>query len=98
MEGIEPRKLDKLGKSFGFPVGPVTLTDEVGIDVGAHIGKYLTECFGERFAGANPEVLDSLVKAGITGNAFSFFNSSLIENSILLVPHRPKIWQRLLCL
>ncbi|KAI9560509.1 hypothetical protein GHT06_011442 [Daphnia sinensis] len=67
LEGVEPRKLDKLGKSFGFPVGPVTLTDEVGIDVGAHIGEYLTKCFGERFAGANPEVLNSLVKAGITG-------------------------------
>ncbi|XP_046442929.1 trifunctional enzyme subunit alpha, mitochondrial-like [Daphnia pulex] len=67
LEGTDPRKIDKLGKKFGFPVGPVTLTDEVGIDVGAHIGKYLTTCFGERFAGADPEVLNSLVKAGITG-------------------------------
>lgn len=67
LEGVEPKKLDKLGKTFGFPVGPVTLTDEVGIDVGAHIGEYLTNCFGERFSGANPEVLRSFVNAGITG-------------------------------
>lgn len=67
LEGTDPRKLDKLGKSFGFPVGPVTLTDEVGIDIGAHIGEYLQTCFGERFAGANPEVLNTLVNAGITG-------------------------------
>jgi enoyl-CoA hydratase/long-chain 3-hydroxyacyl-CoA dehydrogenase len=33
----------------------------------------LTTCFGERFAGADPEVLNSLVKAGITGiNLFLF--------------------------
>lgn len=31
----------------------------------------MTTCFGERFAGADPEVLNSLVKAGITGNNFS---------------------------
>nr|CAG4649110.1 EOG090X01G2 [Scapholeberis mucronata] len=67
LEGTDPRKLDKLGKSFGFPVGPVTLTDEVGIDIGAHIGEYLQTCFGERFGGANPEVLNTLVNAGITG-------------------------------
>lgn len=68
LEGVEPRKLDKLGKKFGFPVGPVTLTDEVGIDIGAHIGEYLSGCFGERFGAVNPEVLNSLVNAGITGN------------------------------
>lgn len=67
MEGTEPRKLDKLGKKFGFPVGPVTLTDEVGIDIGAHIGEYLSTCFGERFGATNLEVLNSLVNAGITG-------------------------------
>ena len=71
LEGTDPRKLDKLGKSFGFPVGPVTLTDEVGIDIGAHIGEYLTTCFGDRFGGANPEVLTTLVNAGITGTNFT---------------------------
>lgn len=36
-EGADALQLDKVLQKFGFPVGPVTLMDEVGIDVGAHI-------------------------------------------------------------
>ncbi|MEZ4886388.1 MAG: 3-hydroxyacyl-CoA dehydrogenase NAD-binding domain-containing protein [Chitinophagales bacterium] len=36
-EGAEIKNLDNQLQDFGFPVGPVTLMDEVGIDVGAHI-------------------------------------------------------------
>ncbi len=38
-EGCEAGLIDKAMKMWGFPVGPVTLQDEVGIDVGAHIMK-----------------------------------------------------------
>lgn len=36
-EGCEAASIDKAMKQWGFPVGPVTLQDEVGIDVGAHV-------------------------------------------------------------
>jgi len=36
-EGGDIHQIDKQLNPFGFPVGPVTLMDEVGIDVGAHI-------------------------------------------------------------
>lgn len=36
-EGGDIQQIDKQMNLFGFPVGPVTLMDEVGIDVGAHI-------------------------------------------------------------
>ena len=35
--------------TFGFPVGPLTLLDEVGIDVGAKVGKSLHPAFGDRW-------------------------------------------------
>jgi 3-hydroxyacyl-CoA dehydrogenase/enoyl-CoA hydratase/3-hydroxybutyryl-CoA epimerase len=38
-EGCEAGLIDKAMKQWGFPVGPVTLQDEVGIDVGAHVMK-----------------------------------------------------------
>jgi len=36
-EGADALQIDRVLKKFGFPVGPITLMDEVGIDVGAHI-------------------------------------------------------------
>ncbi len=35
---------------FGFPVGPITLLDEVGLDIAGKSGKILHEAFGARFA------------------------------------------------
>ena len=48
-EGAAIEALDSAMMDFGFPVGPVTLLDEVGIDVGTKVGKIMHEAFGERF-------------------------------------------------
>ena len=66
-EGVDPKKMDKLSKGAGFPVGIATLIDEVGIDVAAHVAEDLQKEFGERFKGGNPEVLKGLVEANCMG-------------------------------
>jgi len=66
-EGVDPKKMDKISKGAGFPVGIATLIDEVGIDVAAHVAEDLGKAYGERFGGGNPEVLKSLVDAGMMG-------------------------------
>jgi len=66
-EGADPIKLDSYMKDLGFPVGPVTLIDEVGIDVGNHVSHDLTAAFGERMGGADVGLLEDMVNAGFLG-------------------------------
>ncbi|HAD48972.1 MAG TPA: fatty acid oxidation complex subunit alpha FadJ [Idiomarina sp.] len=51
--------VDKALLKFGFPVGPVTLLDEVGIDVGAKVAAILRKELGERFE--PPAAFDKLI-------------------------------------
>jgi len=58
-------KVDNALVSFGFPVGPMQLLDEVGIDVGAKIGPILQAELGERFAA--PPTFTKLLEDGRLG-------------------------------
>ncbi|SIQ21058.1 3-hydroxyacyl-CoA dehydrogenase / enoyl-CoA hydratase / 3-hydroxybutyryl-CoA epimerase [Aeromonas sp. RU39B] len=62
LEGEPVESLDGALLDFGFPVGPINLLDEVGIDVGAKISPILErELGGERFQA--PAAFDKLLKA-----------------------------------
>jgi 3-hydroxyacyl-CoA dehydrogenase/enoyl-CoA hydratase/3-hydroxybutyryl-CoA epimerase len=58
-EGVPIDAIDAAMVEWGFPVGPVQLTDEVGIDVGAKVGKVMRQAFGDRLAA--PAGFDRLV-------------------------------------
>ena len=64
-EGAPIEAIDKALLDFGFPVGPITLLDEVGIDVGGKVGQTLFEAFGTRMAPS--EALRRVVESGRTG-------------------------------
>jgi 3-hydroxyacyl-CoA dehydrogenase/enoyl-CoA hydratase/3-hydroxybutyryl-CoA epimerase len=48
-EGIPIDRIDQLLVGFGWPVGPITLIDEVGIDIGMHVLKTMEAAWPERF-------------------------------------------------
>lgn len=65
LAGEPIEKLDKTMVKFGFPVGPMQLLDEVGIDIGSKIGPILQAELGERFA--PPEAFSKLIDDGRLG-------------------------------
>jgi enoyl-CoA hydratase/long-chain 3-hydroxyacyl-CoA dehydrogenase len=54
-------------KKVGFPVGPITLLDEVGIDVAAHVAKDMAPFFEPRFGPRDSSALDEMVAQGFLG-------------------------------
>jgi 3-hydroxyacyl-CoA dehydrogenase/enoyl-CoA hydratase/3-hydroxybutyryl-CoA epimerase len=64
-EGASVEDVDRAMKEFGFPVGPLTLLDEVGIDVGAKVAKILHHAFGARME--PPESMVRVVEDGRLG-------------------------------
>ena len=65
VEGVPVEELDGAAKTFGMPMGPARLLDEVGIDVAAHAGATLREAFGERMEPA--PVLERMLAADRLG-------------------------------
>ena len=47
-EGVSIELIDRTMTGFGFPVGPVALLDEVGLDVAQKAGSVMHEAFGDR--------------------------------------------------
>jgi 3-hydroxyacyl-CoA dehydrogenase/enoyl-CoA hydratase/3-hydroxybutyryl-CoA epimerase len=47
-EGVPMEVIDRVMTRFGFPVGPITLLDEVGLDVAAKAAKVMHAAFGDR--------------------------------------------------
>jgi 3-hydroxyacyl-CoA dehydrogenase / enoyl-CoA hydratase / 3-hydroxybutyryl-CoA epimerase len=64
-EGAAIESVDAALVEFGFPVGPITLLDEVGIDVGGKVAHVLGEAFGARLAGS--DAMQRVVASGRTG-------------------------------
>jgi 3-hydroxyacyl-CoA dehydrogenase/enoyl-CoA hydratase/3-hydroxybutyryl-CoA epimerase len=65
-EGASIEFLDKIMKDFGYPVGPMALFDEVGIDVGAHVAETMSPMFAERGVESTNKAKE-LLDAGFRG-------------------------------
>ncbi|RXG73559.1 Trifunctional enzyme subunit alpha, mitochondrial [Armadillidium vulgare] len=86
LEGVEPKKLDKLSRDFGFPVGCITLADEVGIDVGIKIYKFMIGEFGDRVSTMNVSIGQEIIDAGYfgrkSGKGFYIYEKGLKERPV----------------
>ncbi|WP_315710083.1 fatty acid oxidation complex subunit alpha FadJ [Brenneria uluponensis] len=84
LEGEPVDTIDQALVRFGFPVGPFTLLDEVGIDVAIKIAPILTRELGERFS--VPPALKVIASDDRQGrkNARGFYRYG----------HQQHIWQR----
>lgn len=67
-EGVDIELLDKAMKAYGMPVGPITLSDEVGIDISNHVGSFMSKAdLGVRMQGGNPYYMSAMVEKGMLG-------------------------------
>ncbi len=64
-EGVSVDAVDSALLSFGFPVGPITLLDEVGLDIAGKSGPIMAAAFGDRM---QPSVtLQRVIESGRLG-------------------------------
>jgi 3-hydroxyacyl-CoA dehydrogenase/enoyl-CoA hydratase/3-hydroxybutyryl-CoA epimerase len=64
-EGVPIEVVDRTATAWGFPVGPIALLDEIGLDVAHKAAETMRASFGERMKGGT--TLDRMVAAGRLG-------------------------------
>ncbi len=64
-EGYAPEEIDKAMKSFGMPMGPLALLDEVGLDIAAKVVHVMRDALGERFS--EPRVMKGIQDLKLVG-------------------------------
>lgn len=63
--GVPLASIDRIAKDFGMPMGPVELSDMVGLDVCLQVGEIVGRALGR--AGPDPAPLRELIAAGHLG-------------------------------
>jgi 3-hydroxyacyl-CoA dehydrogenase/enoyl-CoA hydratase/3-hydroxybutyryl-CoA epimerase/3-hydroxyacyl-CoA dehydrogenase/enoyl-CoA hydratase/3-hydroxybutyryl-CoA epimerase/enoyl-CoA isomerase len=61
-EGVSMEAIDKAATRFGMPMGPLTLTDLVGLGTACYAGKLLAGAYADR--SATSPILEEMLKAG----------------------------------
>lgn len=52
-DGVDYARVDRVLRTFGLPIGPFELADEVGLDIGYTVSQVLEDAYGDRMAVAD---------------------------------------------
>ncbi|MCH7887076.1 MAG: enoyl-CoA hydratase/isomerase family protein [Candidatus Marinimicrobia bacterium] len=63
--GADVRRIDKIIKSFGMPMGPFRLLDEIGFDIAMHASNVLSNAFPQRLVQST--LIEELRDIGLLG-------------------------------
>ncbi|KAL7578408.1 hypothetical protein ACA910_012805 [Epithemia clementina (nom. ined.)] len=67
-DGASLEGLDKAIKNFGMPVGPISLADDVGIDIISHVATFLSKAdLGVRMEGGDVGMMKEMMEKGWLG-------------------------------
>ena len=69
-EGVPLVLIDRAATDFGMPMGPIELTDTVGLDVGYHVGRILSEAFDLPVPAMLEELVEKKQLGRKTGRGF----------------------------
>ncbi|MCG6534262.1 MAG: 3-hydroxyacyl-CoA dehydrogenase [Syntrophales bacterium LBB04] len=84
-EGVSPAEIDEAVRKAGFPMGPLELSDMVGIDVSLHTFPILHDAYGDRFP--VPPLPRKLCESGRLGvkTKKGVYSDGKIDDEFLLI-------------
>lgn len=95
-EGERIEHIDTALVKFGFPVGPIQLLDEVGIDTGTKIMPVLEAAYGERFS-APANVVSSILNDDRKGRKMAGVSIFMVRKGVKAknrsIRHLPAHWR-----
>ncbi|MBI5149459.1 MAG: enoyl-CoA hydratase/isomerase family protein [Candidatus Omnitrophica bacterium] len=90
-EGLSIVAVDKIMTDFGMPMGPFTLTDEVGLDVGSKVLHILEKGLGERFKPV--DIFEKVCARGFlgkkSGKGFYLYQGQHVPNPAVTAGTKP---------
>jgi len=66
-EGIDPYRIDRLMQDYGWPMGPATLEDVIGLDTGARVLDIIAAGYSDRMPSQDSNILHQLASQGWLG-------------------------------
>jgi len=83
-DGVDFLRIDRVMEAFGWPLGPASLADVIGLDVLVHADNILQEAFPDRMLHHVPLVAEKLLNAGSLGkkSGSGFYDYSTDERGV----------------